>query len=144
MGLPDAEKWWPDALRRIDQLIDDERLVEVIAEALERRGPQSRRRGRLGTPAEVVLRMLGLTHLSRWSDAELAQDVRANLVYRAFARISGDAVPDAKTILKIATALGPTVIQTLQRRVVDLAVQGGVVKGRRLRVDTPVIETPIH
>ena len=44
--LPDANKLWPDALRRIDQLIDDEALVEVIAAALERRWAQSRRRGR--------------------------------------------------------------------------------------------------
>ncbi len=43
--LPDADKLWPDALRRIDQLIDDEALVEVIAEALERRWTHSRRRG---------------------------------------------------------------------------------------------------
>ena len=56
--LPDADKLWPDALRRIDDLIDDEALVEVVAEALERRWPQSRRRGRPGTPAEVVVRML--------------------------------------------------------------------------------------
>ena len=35
--LPDASKLWPAALRRIDQLIDDEALVEVIAAALERR-----------------------------------------------------------------------------------------------------------
>src|SRR3989442_1666455 len=86
--LPDADKLWPDALRRIDQLIDDEALVEVIAEALERRWAQSRRRGRPGTPAEVVLRMLVLKHLYRWSYAELEQEVRANLVHRAFARIS--------------------------------------------------------
>jgi len=84
--LPDADKMWPPALRRIDQLIDDEGLVEVIAEALQQRWPQSRRRGRSGTPAEVVLRMLVLKHLSRWSYATLEHQVRTNLVYRAFAR----------------------------------------------------------
>jgi len=142
--LPDADKLWPDALRRIDELIDDEALVEVIAEALERRWTHSRRRGRPGTPAEVVLRMLVLKHLYRWSYAELEQEVRANLVYRAFARISCDAVPDAKTILKIARALGPTVIAQLHQRVVALAIAAGVSKGRRMRVDTTVVETHIH
>jgi IS5 family transposase len=142
--LPDADKLWPDALRRIDQLMEDEALVDIVADALERRWPHSRRRGRPGTPAEVVLRMLVLKHLHRWSYAELEHEVRANLVYRAFARISCDTAPDAKTILKIAQALGPAVIQQLHRRVVELAVRRGVVKGRRLRVDTTVIETPIH
>ncbi|MBE3108902.1 MAG: transposase, partial [Acidobacteria bacterium] len=142
--LPDADNLWPPALRRLDQLIEDEALVEVIAEALERRWPQSRRRGRPGTPAEVVLRMLVLKHLYRWSFAEMEQEVRANLVYRAFARISCDAGPNAKTILKIAQALGPTVIQRLHQRVVELAIEAGVTKGRRMRVDTTVVETHIH
>jgi IS5 family transposase len=142
--LPDADKLWPDDLRRIDQLIDDEALVEVIAAALERRWAQSRRRGRPGTPAEVVLRMLVLKHLYRWSYAELEQEVRANLVHRAFARISCDAVPDAKTILKIAQALGPTVIAGVHQRVVALAIGAGVTKGHRMRVDTTVVETHIH
>jgi transposase, IS5 family len=142
--LPDASKLWPAALRRIDQLIDDEALVEVIAAALERRYPKSRRRGRPGTPAEVVLRMLILKHLYGWSYAELAHEVRANLVYRAFARIGCDAGPDDKTILKIAQALGPAVIAALHHRVVALAIEAGVTKGRRLRVDTTVVETNIH
>jgi IS5 family transposase len=142
--LPDADKLWPDALRRIDQLIEDEALVEVIAEALERRWPHSRRRGRLGTPADVVLRMLVLKHLYRWSYAALEHEVRTNLVYRAFARVGCDAVPDAKTILKIANALGADVIQTLHRRVVALAVAAGVTKGRKMRIDTTVVETHIH
>jgi IS5 family transposase len=142
--LPDADKLWPEGLRRIDQLIDDEGLVEIVAEALERRWAQSRRRGRPGTPAEVVLRMLVLKHLYRWSYAEMEQEVRANLVYRAFARISCDAGPDAKTILKIAHALGPAVIQRLHQRVVERSIVAGVTKGRRMRVDTTVVETPIH
>lgn len=106
--MPDTDKLWPVGLRRIDQVIDDEALVEIIAGALERRWAQSRRRGRPGTPAEVVLRMLVLKHLYRWSYATLEHEVRANLVYRAFARISCAAGPDAKTILKIAQALGRT------------------------------------
>jgi IS5 family transposase len=142
--LPDADKLWPAGLRRIDQLIDDEALIEVIAEALERRWPQSRRRGRPGTPAEVVLRMLVLKHLYRWSYAELEHEVRSNLVYRAFARISCDVTPHAKTILKIARALGPDVIAQLHQRVVALAIAAGVTKGRRMRVDTTVVETHIH
>jgi IS5 family transposase len=142
--LPDADKMWPEALRRIDQVIDDEALVEGIAEALERRWPQSRRRGRRGTPAEVVLRMLVLKHLYRWSYAELEHEVRANLVYRAFARIGCEAGPDAKTILKIAQALGPAVVARLHARVVALAIAAGVTTGRKMRVDTTVVETHIH
>jgi IS5 family transposase len=142
--LPDGDRLWPAALRRIDELLDDEALIEGVAQALETRWPQSRRCGRQGTPAEVVLRMLVLKHLYGWSYDTLEQEVRANLVYRAFARVGCDVVPDAKTILRIARVLPPEVIHALHRRVVEMAIAAKVVTGRRLRVDTTVVETNVH
>lgn len=142
--LPDSDKLWPDWLKRIDTLLEDEAVIETVASALEARWPKSRTRGRAGTPAEVVLRMLILKHLHDWSFDELEQEVRANLVYRAFTRIGVDAVPDAKTILKIAKALGPAVITDLHQRVVDVAKRAGVTHGRRFRIDTTVVETNVH
>src|SRR5438309_7133836 len=142
--LPDGHKLWPDWLRKIDTLLEDEAVIEAVAQALERRWPQSRRRGRLGTPAEVVIRVLILKHLFDWSYDDLEREVRANLVYRAFTRIDAGEVPDAKTILKIARALGPEVIEQLHRQVVEVAKRAGVTHGRRFRVDTTVVETNVH
>jgi transposase, IS5 family len=142
--LPDGHKLWPDWLRRIDTLLEDEAVIEVVAQALETRWPHSRRRGRPGTPAEVVIRMLILKHLFDWSNDDLEHEVRANLVYRAFTRIDADEVPDAKTILKIAGALGPDIIQQLHRQVVEVAKRAGVTHGRRFRIDTTVVETNVH
>jgi len=142
--LPDGHKLWPEWLRRIDTLLEDESVIEVVAQAMERRWPQSRRRGRQGTPAEIVIRMLILKHLFDWSYDDLEQEVRANLVYRAFTRIDADEVPDAKTILKIAGALGPDVVAQLHRQVIDVATRAGVTRGRRFRVDTTVVETNVH
>src|SRR5580765_6447249 len=142
--LPDGHKLWPDWLRRIDTALEDEAVIEVVAQALEKRWPQSRRRGRLGTPAEVVIRMLILKHLFDWSYDDLEHEVRANLVYRAFTRIDAGDVPDAKTILKIARALGPEVIEQLHRQVVDVAKRAGVTHGRRFRIDTTVVATNVH
>jgi IS5 family transposase len=142
--LPDGHKLWPDWLRKIDTLLEDEAVIETVAQAMEARWPQSRRRGRLGTPAEVVLLMLILKHLFDWSYDDLEHEVRANLVYRAFTRIDAGEVPDAKTILKIARALGPEVIEDLHRRVVEVAKRAGVTHGRRFRIDTTVVETNVH
>ena len=142
--LPDGHKLWPEWLRRIDTLLEDESVIEVVAQAMERRWPQSRRRGRQGTPAEIVIRMLILKHLFDWSYDDLEREVRANLVYRAFTRIDAEEVPDAKTILKIAGALGPDVIAQLHRQVIDVAKRAGVTRGRRFRIDTTVVETNVH
>src|SRR6478672_7313561 len=142
--LPDGHKLWPDWLRKIDALLEDEAVIEVVAQALEARWPQSRRRGRPGTPADVVIRMLILKHLFDWSYDDLEHEVRANLVYRAFTRIDANEVPDAKTILKTARALGPEIIEQLHRQVLEVAKRAGVTHGRRFRIDTTVVETNVH
>ena len=66
---------------------------------------------------------------------------RLPLVYHAFARIGGEAVPEAKTILKIAQVLGPETIVQVPARVVQLAVAKRVTRGRRLRI---VVESHVH
>ena len=142
--LPDADKLWDPTLRRIDTLLDDDALVDRIAEALARRHPQSQRRGRLGTPAAVVLRMLVLKHLHDWSFDECEREVRGSLVYRAFCRIDGERVPDAKTLIRLAQLLDQRVLKDVVARLVALGRERGVVRGRRLRVDTTVVETNIH
>src|SRR3989442_16033568 len=142
--LPDGHKLWPNWLRKIDILLEDEAVIEVVAQGLEARWPQSRRRGRPGTPAEVVIRMLILKHLFDWSYDDLEREVRANLVYRMFTRIDAGDVPDAKTIVKIARAVGPDVIEQLHRQVIEGAKRAGVTHGRRFRIDTTVVETNVH
>src|SRR3989449_4721821 len=142
--LPDGDKLWDPALRRIDAALEDETLVELIAEALERRYPLSRRRGRLGTPADVVLRMLVLKHLYDWSFDECEREVRGSLVYRAFCRIDCERVPDAKTLIRLSHLLGADVLKKVLARLVDLARERKVVRGWKLRVDTTVVETNVH
>jgi IS5 family transposase len=93
--LPDSDKLWDPVLRRIDTVLEDDRVIDRVAEALARRYPDSLRRGRRGTPAAVVLRMLVLKHLHDWSFDECEREVRGSLVYRAFCRIDGERVPDA-------------------------------------------------
>jgi transposase, IS5 family len=142
--LPDADKLWDLTLRRIDTLLDDDVLVDRVAEALAQRHPESQRRGRLGTPAAVVLRMLVLKHLHDWSFDECEREVRGSLVYRSFCRIDGERVPDAKTLIRLAHLLDEAVLKDLLSQLVTQGRQRRVVQGRRLRVDTTVVETNIH
>lgn len=140
-AIADLQEPW---MREADRLLEDEALVTTVHAALRRRRRQSATRGRPGTPAEVVLRLLVLKHLRNWSYAVLEREVRTNLVYRTFTRVGGDKVPDAKTMGKWTTALGPAVITELHQRLVAIARETQVVEGRKLRVDTTVVETHIH
>jgi IS5 family transposase len=66
--------------------------------SVAKRHSKSRRRGRLGTPAETVLRLLILKHVRNWSYEVPEREVRANLVYRDFTRVGAGKMPDAKTM----------------------------------------------
>ena len=78
-----AKTWMPYA----DQVLADEQIVAAVYEALAKRSPKSRSRGRSGTPAEVVLRLLVLKHIRNLSYDAVEREVRANLVYRDFTHV---------------------------------------------------------
>ena len=88
------------------------------------------------------MRLLVLKHVRNWSDEVLEREVRANLVYRDFTRGGCHNVPETK-----AWAAGGWRSEMLKRvheSVVTIARDNGVTAGRRMRVDTTVVETNIH
>src|SRR5438105_13769598 len=133
-----------DWMKHADEVLKDEHIVTAVYEALAKRHPKSRSRGRLATPAEVVLRLLILKHIRNWSYAVLEREVRANLVYRDFTRVGAAKMPDAKTMGRWGVALGPEVIKQIHERMVKIAQANRVTEGRRMRVDTTVVETNVH
>ena len=139
-----AEDLWEPWMRQVDQALDDARLLEIIQDAWKRLCKKSKTRGRPGTPAEVILRLLVLKHIRDWSFEELEREVCANFVYRQFTRIGGGKVPDNKSISRFSRQLGPAVIEELHQRVVAIAQENKIIQGRRLRVDTTVVETNMH
>jgi len=138
-----AELWEP-WMRVVDELLEDDSLLDSVYDAQGRRHRHSRGLGRRQTPSEVVLRMLILKHVRNWSYDTLEREVRANVVYRTFCRIGMQKVPDAKTLVRLGQAIGPEVIAELHDRIVAIAQERKVIRGRKMRVDTTVVETNIH
>ncbi len=139
--VSDLREGW---MEHADRVLADEQIVAAVYEALARRHPKSRSRGRQGAPAEVVLRLLILKHIRNWSYGVLEREVRANLVYRDFTRVGSAKTPDAKTMGRWGVALGPEVVKQIHERMVKIAQDNGVMEGRKMRVDTTVVETNIH
>ena len=129
------EEW----MKHADQVLEDEQLVSTVYEALAKRSPKSRTRGRRGTSAEVVMRLLLLKHIRNWSYDVLEREVRANLVYRDFTRVGASKAPDSKTMGRWGLALGPEAVEKIHERVVEIAQENQVVKGRKMRLDTTVV-----
>ena len=135
---------WEPWMRHADEAFNDDQLLEIVQQELSKRFKKSKTRGRPGTTAEVVLRMLLLKHIRGWSYEDVTREVRANLVYRDFTGIGGGRVPDDKTMGRLARQLGPEAITKLHQRTVAIAKEKQVVQGRKMRVDTTVVETNIH
>src|SRR5213080_4688397 len=88
--------------------------------------------------------MLICKHLHQWSYQETEEQVDQNLILRWFCRLYWAPVPDESTLIRWANTLQPETLHALNDRVVQLAVQAKVTKGRKLRLDATCVQTTIH
>jgi IS5 family transposase len=131
-------------LRELDRLLDDDEIVRRLKADLARRAAHSLRRGRPSTPVEVILRLLVVKRLYGWSYEEVEHFVADSLVLRQFCRIYCERAPDDTTLLRWANCIAPETLAALNERVVVLARQLRITRGRKLRLDSTVVETTIH
>src|SRR5712692_1134038 len=133
-----------DLLDPMDQLLKDPELVGLVRTCLAGRRPASTRTGRSGMAPDRVLRCCVLKHLKSWSFRELERELRSNLIYRQFTRFDAEVTPDFSTFSRVFAVLIPAVTEQIHHRVVGVARAQGVARGRKVRVDTTVVESHIH
>lgn len=133
-----------DLLDPIDVLLDGSDLVESVRGALACRRPRSARTGRYGIAPDRLLRLCVLKHLKGWSFREVEREVRGSLVYRRFCRIDHDNVPDASTLCRNVATLGHDTVAAINAFLVDRARSEGIAPGKKVRIDTTVVETNVH
>ena len=129
---------------QLDHLLDDDVLFARVKADLAKRYPLTRVHGRPSTPVEVILRMLVVQRLYGWSFEETEHFVADSLVLRQFCRLYVERAPDDTTLIRWANLIGPATLSAVNDRVVELARSLRVTKGRKLRVDTTVVETNVH
>lgn len=131
-------------LAQLDWLLEDDLLFQRVKADLLKRYPNTATLGRYSTPVEVILRMLVVKRLYRWSYAEAEHFVSDSIVLRQFCRLYLEPVPDDTTLIRWAHLIGPESLRELNDRVVELAWSLKVTRGRKLRVDSTVVPTNIH
>ena len=159
-------------LAQIDKILEDEVIYQLVRADLSQRHPKTQQTGRGSTPVEVVLRMLLVKHLYNLSYEKTEKAVKDSLVLRRFCRVYFENVPDDTTLIRwanqikpetlktlpltllpnrppahvrfSANQIKPETLKTLHERVVDLAAELKVTKGRKLRTDGTLVETNIH
>jgi IS5 family transposase len=136
--LPEELKRLPAELVAVDAYLDDERFIAPFRDLFDRR------LGRPSVPVDTLLRLLYLNHRYQLGYESLCREVSDSIGWRRFCRIGLDRpVPHPTTLVKLVRRAGPEVIAQLNAALLDKLAQDRLLRGRKLRVDTTVVEADI-
>ena len=134
--LPAELRELPPELGKVDAILDDDRFLAPFRVRL------TARIGRPTTAIETYLRLMYLKHRYGIGYETLCREVADSFTWRRFCRIAIDGrVPDPTTLMKLTKRLGPELLDELNHELLALAVERKVLRSRRLRVDTTVVES---
>jgi IS5 family transposase len=136
--LPEEARQLPAELAAVDAYLDDERFL-VPWETLF-----DHRLGRPSVPVDTLLRLLYLKHRYGLGYESLCREVADSISWRRFCRIGLDRpVPHPTTLVKLVRRAGPDVIEQLNQALVAKLTGDKLLRARKLRVDTTVVEADI-
>jgi transposase, IS5 family len=130
-------------LRAISGWLDGQRaLISVVASDLRRDG--LRQTGRLGLPAETVLRCALLKQQRQISYEELAFYLEDSASFRAFARLPLAWSPKKSVLHRTISAIRPETWEAVNRALLTVARQDKLEEGAMVRVDSTVTAALMH
>ena len=131
-------------LQRIDTFLNQHsELIEQVRLDLER-GLKKPETGRIGIAPAQVLRSLALMRIKDWDYRELRERINDGYTLRGFTQFDCLPVPKHDAFNRAFNRLTPATLQTINQAVIQAAIALGVEDGKKLRVDTTVVETNIH
>jgi len=131
-------------LQAISDFLDKhEEMIETIRGDL-RRGLKNPDTGRNGLTAQQVLRSLVLMRVKNWDYRELRERIADGYTLRQFTDFYCRPVPKHDAFQRAFIQLTPQTLRTVNELLVQAAVALGLEDGKRLRVDTTVVQTDIH
>jgi len=100
--------------------------------------------GRAGMTAEQVFRCAVLKHLQGFTYEDLELFLQDSWSIRAFARMGPDQEPTTTTLQANIARIRPETWESIHGVLLRLAEAKRIEKGRKVRIDTTVVETDIH
>lgn len=101
--------------------------------------------GRPTTAVATYLRMMYLKYRYQLGYEVLVKEVSDSFAWRRFCHLSlEEKVPDSTTLIKLTHKYGDETVRALNEALVLKLKENKVVRGRKLRVDTTVVESDIH
>jgi IS5 family transposase len=100
-------------LKRLDELLDDDALLEQVRADLARRYQLTTLHGRHSTPVEVILRWFVLKQRFNWGFEQTEKPVRKSPLVQWFCRIADSRVPDDTPLLRWVQLIQPETKQEI-------------------------------
>lgn len=127
-----------EELKKIDQLLDDERFYEPFTK-------QFSKIGRPTVPISIYLRMMYIKYRYDLGYETLVEEVADSLKWRKFCGFKPqDKVPDSTTLIKLTHKIGSEVVEEINNILVKKAKEQKIIRGKKMRADTTVVESNIH
>ena len=126
-----------------DFLDDHEEMIEAIRGDL-RRALKNPDTGRNGLTAQQVLRSLILMRVKNWDYRELCERIADGYTLRQFTGFYCQPVPKHDAFQRAFVRLTPETLRTVNELLVQAAVALRLEDGKKLRVDTTVVQTDVH
>ena len=131
-------------LQAISNFIDEHgHLIDKVRRDLNR-GLKNPKTGRSGLTAQQVLRAFVLQRVKNWDYRELRERIADGYTLRRFTCFFSQLVPKHDAFNRAFNRLTPATLEVINDLVVKSAVALGLENGKKLRVDTTVVETDIH
>jgi transposase, IS5 family len=131
-------------LVRMDEVLDDPKIMLAVANDLVRSAPEARWNGRPSTPVEVTLRVAVARRVMNWGYRAAESEVAGSAKWRWFCRIYSQRVPDHTTLRDREALIRPATLKRVNARLLTVAQDRGLTHGEKLRSDGTVMETDIH
>jgi IS5 family transposase len=129
----------PTDLEKVDQILQDERFEEPFIERF------NVTIGRGSVPVRPYIRLMVLKYSSEWGYETLEKKVNDSITLKKFCRIPLDKpAPDSTTLIKLNQKYGEDVIKDLNQKLMKHLTERKIIRGRKLRVDTTVVESNTH
>jgi IS5 family transposase len=131
-------------LKRISEFLNNQpEIVHLVGQDLQW-GLKKPDTGRTAIIPAQVLRSLVLMRVKNWDYRELRERIADGYTLRRFTGFYSRRVPKHDAFNRAFNKLRPQTLKALNGLVLKAAVDLGLEDGKKLRVDTTVVETDIH
>jgi IS5 family transposase len=128
-----------EELTQVDKLLNDERFLAPFQQKF------GTGMGRPTTAVATYLRMMYLKYRYQLGYEVLVKEVKDSFAWRRACHLSLDeSVPDSTTLIKLTHKYGEETVKALNEALVLKLKESKVVRGKKLRIDTTVVESDIH